>query len=67
MQDDWIKWLFIVEFIDNNNVSTFISVLFFYTNKGFHPRISFNPDIIDYVITRKRFDVAKMKDTIDRI
>ena len=67
MQDDWIKWLFITEFADNNNVSAFIDVLFFYINKGFHPRISFNSNIIDYVITRKRLDVTKTKDIIDRI
>ena len=40
---------------------------FFYANKGFHPRISFNFDIIDYVITRKRLDAIKTQDIIDRI
>ena len=67
MQNDWFKWLFIVEFADNNNVSTFINVLFFYANKGFHSRISFNFNIIDYVITRKRLNVIKTKDIINRM
>ena len=57
--------MLIIEFANNNNVSTFISVLFFYTNKGFYSRISFNFDIIDYVIIRKRFNVIKIKDIID--
>ena len=42
-------------------------MLFFYINKGFHPRISFNFNIIDYVITRKRFDVIKTQDIINRM
>ena len=42
-------------------------MLFFYANKGFHPHMSFGSDIIDYVITRKRFDAAKTQDIIDRI
>ena len=67
MQDDWVKWLFIVKFTNNNNVLTFISVLFFYANKGFYSRMSFNFDIVDYVIIRKRLDVAKTKNIIDRI
>ena len=67
MQDDWIKWLLIIEFANNNNVSTFINVSFFYANKGFHSRISFGFNIIDYVIIRKRLNAAKTQDIIDRI
>ena len=39
----------------------------FYANKGFHPYMSFNFDIIDYVITRKRLDAIKTKDIIDHM
>ena len=59
--------MFIIEFINNNNVLTFIDLLFFYANKEFHYRISFNFDIIDYVIIRKRLDVIKIKDIIDHM
>ena len=59
--------MLIAEFVNNNNVLTFINVLFFYANKGFHFYISFNFNIIDYAITRKRFDVIKIKNIIDRI
>ena len=37
---------------------------FFYANKGFHFHISFNSNIIDYVIIRKRFNIIKIKDII---
>ena len=42
-------------------------MLFFYANKEFHFYISFNLDIIDYVITRKRFNIIKIKNIIDHI
>ena len=59
--------MFIIEFTNNNNVLTFIKMLFFYANKGFHSRINFDHNIINYVIIRKRLNVAKAQDIIDRI
>ena len=59
--------MLIVDLANNNNVSTFINILFFYTNKEFHSRISFNSNIIDYVITRKRLNIAKVENIIDYI
>ena len=56
-----------IEFINNNNVFAFTNVSLFYANKGFHPRMSFNSDIIDYVIICKRFDVLKTKNIIKHI
>ena len=67
MQNDWIKWLFIAKFANNNNVSAFTNVSLFYANKEFHSHISFNPDIIDYVIIKKRLNIAKTKDIINRM
>ena len=40
---------------------------FFYANKGFYFRISFNFDIINYIIIRKRFNIAKVKNIINYI
>ena len=59
--------MFIIEFANNSNILTFINVLFFYANKAFHSHISFNSNIIDYAITRKRLDAIKIKDIIDHI
>ena len=56
-----------VEFADNNNVLTFINVLLFYANKEIYFYISFDLDIINYVIIRKCLDVIKTQDIIDRI
>ena len=56
-----------IEFTNNNNVSIFTNVSFFYTNKDFHFHINFNFNIINYVITRKRFNVTKIKNIINHI
>ena len=57
-----------IEFVNNNDVLIFTNVSFFYANKEFHSRISFNFDIIDYIIIiRKRLDAVKAKDIIDHI
>ena len=56
-----------IEFANNNNISVFISVSPFYANKEFHPYMSFNSDITDYVIIRKRFNAIKTKDIINYI
>ena len=57
--------MFIVEFVDNNSVLAFINVLFFYANRGFHFYMSFNSNIIDYIVTRKRLNAIKIKNIID--
>ena len=44
-----------------------MSVSLFYINKDFHFYISFNFDIINYVIIRKRFNVIKVKNIINYI
>ena len=54
-----------IEFANNNNVSVFINVSPFYANKGFYLYMNFNFNIIDYAITRKRFNVIKIKDIIN--
>ena len=37
----------------------------FYANKEFHSHISFNFNIIDYIIIRKCFNVIKIKNIIE--
>lgn len=67
MQDDWAKWLPLGEFADNNAISSSTKVTPFYSNKGFHPRMSFCPDTTDYDSTRKRLDAARAEDITDRM
>ena len=59
MQDDWAKWIPMMEFSDNNNTASATSMTPFYFNKGFHPRMSFDPDCTDYETTRERLQADK--------
>ncbi len=52
MQDDWFKWLLIIEFVDNNVLFSVIFLTFFFMNKIFHSCRSFDSDIIKYESTR---------------
>ena len=67
MQDDWAKWIFMTEFADNDEVSSFIEVISFYVNKEFYSRISFSKDFTIYAITRKYLDVVKVEDIANNI
>jgi hypothetical protein len=67
MQDDWAKWLPMVEFSDNNNTSSATSISPFYLNKGFHPRMSFGPNTATYESTRERLLALKADDIAKRM
>ncbi len=67
MQDDWFKWLFMVEFADNNALSSAIFLTPFFMNKGFHPRMSFDPDTTEYESTRERLQAARAEDISDHM
>ena len=44
LQDNWVCWLSIVKFTNNNAVNKSIKMTPFYLNKGFSPHMSFSPD-----------------------
>ena len=43
LQDDWLEWLPLAEFVGNNTESETTKVTPFFANKGFHPCIGFEP------------------------
>ena len=43
LQDDWVKWLSLAKFTQNNTQSNSSGMLLFFANKGFHPRLSVMP------------------------
>jgi len=67
MQDDWARWIPMIEFSDNNNVSSASNLSPFYLNKGFHPRMSFSPDTTSYNSTRERLLITKAEDITKRM
>ena len=43
LQDDWLEWLLLAEFVYNNTESKMTKVTSFFANKNFHLRIRFEP------------------------
>ena len=44
------------------NISSATGLTPFYMNKGFHPRMSFDPDTTSYETTRERLEAIRAKD-----
>ncbi len=64
MQNDWAKWISMIEFNDNVNTFSIILMISFYFNKEFHFRMSFNSDTTDYEITHEWIEARKADDII---
>ena len=64
MQNDWVKWISMIEFSDNVNTFLIISMISFYFNKEFHSWMSFDSDTTDYKITHEWIKVKKANDII---
>jgi len=61
MQNNWFKWLLMIEFVDNNILFSIIFLTFFFMNKSFHSRMSFDSDIIEYESIRERLQIDRVK------
>ncbi len=64
MQNDWAKWISMIEFSDNVNTFSIISMISFYFNKEFHFQMSFNSDTTDYKITHEWIEARKSSDIV---
>jgi len=56
-----------IKFVDNNVLSSVIFLILFFMNKNFHPRMSFNPDIIEYKSTRERLQIDRAKNISEQM
>ncbi len=56
-----------IEFVDNNILSSIIFLTLFFMNKNFHSHMSFNSDIIKYESTRERLQIAWVEDIFDHM
>ncbi len=64
MQNDWVKWIFMMKFSDNFNIFSITLMIFFYFNKEFHFRMSFDSDTTDYETTCERLEARKADDIV---
>ncbi len=67
MQNDWSKWLLMIEFVNNNVLFSVIFLILFFMNKNFHSRMSFDPDIIKYESTRERLQIDRVKNISEQM
>ncbi len=56
-----------IEFVDNNVLSSVIFLTLFFMNKSFHSRMSFDPDIIEYESTRERLQIDRVKNISEQM
>jgi len=56
-----------IEFVDNNVLSSVIFLTLFFMNKNFHSRMSFDSDIIEYESTRERLQIVRVEDIFDHM
>ncbi len=67
MQNDWFKWLFMIEFVNNNILFSVIFLILFFMNKSFHSHMSFNSNIIEYESTCERLQIDRVKNISEQI
>ncbi len=67
MQNDWSKWLLMIEFVNNNILSSVIFLIFFFMNKNFHSHMSFDSDIIEYESIRERLQIDRIKNIFEQM
>jgi len=56
-----------IEFADNNVLSSVIFLILFFMNKNFHSHMSFDPDIIEYESTHERLQIDQIKNISEQI
>ena len=56
-----------VEFVNNNVLFSVIFLIFFFMNKDFHSRMSFDPDIIEYESIRERLQIDRAKNISEQM
>ncbi len=56
-----------IKFVDNNVLSSVIFLTFFFMNKNFHPRMSFDSDIIEYESIRERLQIDRVKNISEQM
>ncbi len=67
MQDDWFIWLFMIEFVDNNAISSSIEQSTFFLNKNFYSHMNFDSNSIEYEITWAKIEADKAKNIFEHM
>ncbi len=61
MQNDWVKLLLMIEFVNNNALFSVIFSISFFLNKDFHSHMSFELNVIEYKSSCERLQMTKVE------
>ena len=64
LQNNWVCWLLIIKFINNNTVNKSIKMTSFYLNKGFNLCMFFSPDTTKAVTMQKKLQICSVIEII---
>ncbi len=67
MQNDWVKLLFMIKFVNNNALFSVIFSISFFLNKDFHSHMSFKLNVIEYESFRERLQTTKVKNIFEHM
>ena len=67
MQNDWVKLLFMIEFVNNNALFSVIFLISFFLNKDFHSHMSFELNTIKYESFRERLQATRVENIFEHI
>ena len=60
LQNNWVCWLSVIEFADNNAVNKFIKITPFYFNKGFSLCMFFSSDITKAITVQEKLQICSV-------
>ena len=66
-QDDWIDWIDIMKFANNNDVFAITEFTSFFTNKSYHFRMIFDSNLNDYEIIKKRLLIRQNEFIVEKM
>ena len=66
-QNDWIDWIDIMKFVENNDVFTITKFISFFINKNYHFRMIFDSNLNDYEIIKKRLLIKQNEFIVEKI
>ena len=66
-QNDWVDWIDIMKFVDNNDVFAITKFISFFINKNYHFRMIFDSNLNDYEIIKKRLLIRQSEFIVEKM
>ena len=66
-QNDWVDWIDIMKFVDNNDVFATTEFISFFINKNYHFRMIFDSNLDDYEIIKERLLIKQNEFIVEKM